>query len=221
MSSAPSTVARLRTPRWRDPRLVVGLLLLLTSVVAGARVVAAADASTPVWAAATDLGPQTVLREGDLTVRNVRLDAGLDRYVSAAGSKPVGLTLTRAVGAGELLPQAALAPAGGRDLRRVSVEVSTAAALQRGSVVEIYSVPDAAGGGAADKPAARRIVDEVTIADVGDSGRMLGSNSRRSVTLLLDSAEVQPVLDAVASGGVELVQVGAGAAALPGDRRVP
>src|SRR3954452_22866223 len=49
---AGPTPRRVRPPRWLDLRLVLGVLLVLGSVLLGARVVTAADATVPVWAAA-------------------------------------------------------------------------------------------------------------------------------------------------------------------------
>ena len=53
------TPRRVRPPRWLDLRLVLGVLLVLGSVLLGARVVGAADATVPVWAAAGDLAAGT------------------------------------------------------------------------------------------------------------------------------------------------------------------
>src|SRR4051794_32919907 len=49
------TPRRVRPPRWLDLRLVLGVLLVLASVLLGARVVGAADATVPVWAVTGDL----------------------------------------------------------------------------------------------------------------------------------------------------------------------
>src|SRR3712207_7134950 len=53
VASGPSP-RRVRPPRWLDLRLVLGVLLVLGSVLLGARVVGAADATVPVWAVAGD-----------------------------------------------------------------------------------------------------------------------------------------------------------------------
>ena len=48
--AAPApAVRRLRSSRWRDPRLAVGVVLVAASVVVGARVLAAADDTVAVW----------------------------------------------------------------------------------------------------------------------------------------------------------------------------
>jgi hypothetical protein len=200
------TAARLTRPRWRDPRLVLGLLLVLVSMVAGARVVAGADATVPVWSVTTDLGAATPLTSSDLVARRVRVEGGLDHYVAADGPAPVGRVLLRPVSSGELLPAAALAPQDVADLRRVAVRVSTAAGLTRGSVVDLYALP---AGTAAQKVAAppRVVVRNVTVAEVADNGRSLGGSAPRDVILLVHDPDVRSILAARSEGEIQLVQL--------------
>ncbi len=56
---------RVRPPRWFDLRLLLGLLLVLGSVLLGARVVSAASTTVPVWAVTGDLAAGTVLSSDD------------------------------------------------------------------------------------------------------------------------------------------------------------
>jgi SAF domain len=139
---------RVRPPRWLDLRLVLGLVLVLGSVLLGARVVSAADATVPVWAAAGDLAAGTVLTPEDLVAVEVRLDDVAGSYL-AASTRPEGRTLARAVGDGELLPRAALSdPA-----RLVQLALPVQAgyvppSLRRGQLVDVYAVADPALGAA-------------------------------------------------------------------------
>ena len=152
MSRPPADAAaapaprRVRPPRWLDLRLVLGVLLVLGSVLLGARLMSAADATVPVWAAADDLAAGTVLTADDLTAVEVRLDSTAAGYLST-GVSPDGRTLSRAVGAGELLPRAALeAPA---ELVQVALPVQAGyvpPALRRGQLVDVYAVADPAAG---------------------------------------------------------------------------
>ena len=98
---------RVRPPRWLDLRLLLGVLLVLGSVLLGARVVGAADATVPVWAASGDLAAGTELDADDLVAVDVRLDDTADAYLSTS-TRPEGRTLARAVRAGELVPGSAL-----------------------------------------------------------------------------------------------------------------
>jgi SAF domain-containing protein len=145
---------RVRPPRWLDLRLVLGVLLVLGSVLLGARVMGAADATVPVWAAAGDLAAGTVLSADDLVVVDVRLDDAAGAYLSAA-TRPAGRPLSRAVGRGELLPRTALeAPAA---MVQVALPVQAGyvpPGLQRGRLIDVYALDTAATGGSASAASA-------------------------------------------------------------------
>lgn len=143
----PATVppaVRSRPPGWRDPRLWVGLLIVAVSVVAGSRLLAAADDTVAVWAVVEDRGPGSALTEADLVVRRVRFtDQGaLAAYYPVDATLPGDLRLTRAVGAGELLPRSAVGTA---EQQAVLVELPVAVEADQvppsvgtGSVVDVY-----------------------------------------------------------------------------------
>jgi len=149
---ASPTAHRLTRPSWLDTRVVLGLLLLLTSVVAGARVFAAADRYSTVWVARHALVPGEQLRPGDLAIGRVHFDGESRAYV-ATGSLPAGYLVTRYVDAGELLPRAALTgnPTAVNASRLVTLPVASGhlpAALGRGDEVDVYLTTKTAAGGA-------------------------------------------------------------------------
>ena len=209
MSDLPTpSVERLPRARWLDARLLIGLLLVLVSVVIGAKVFADADERVAVWAVTRDLGADTRLASSDLVSRSVRLDRAAGRYVSA--DQPLeGLVLRRAVGKDELIPVAALGEAGAPEQRRVVIEVDrfTAAGLDKGRVVDVYSVRETASNAEPAKP--ELVLAGVTVAeDVNSGGSAFGgSGSKAGVTLVVDVADVAKVIDAVAHGTVFVVQV--------------
>ena len=126
MSEPPASpgASRLATPSWLDTRLVLGVLLVLVSVVVGARVLSAADRSTLVWAASKDLSAGSQLSAGDLEPVRVRLFDGLESRYVPADQSPTGLLLERGLEGGELLPrQGLLSPQEEVDLRLVTVPV--------------------------------------------------------------------------------------------------
>jgi hypothetical protein len=155
MSATPVTAAagmsgpsprRIRPPRWLDLRLVLGVLLVLGSVLLGARVVSAADATVPVWVATGDLAAGTQLTASDLRSADVRLGDAAGSYLST-GTRPEGRTLSRAVRAGELLPRSALDAVG--ELVQLALPVQSGyvpPGLERGQLVDVYAVADPAAG---------------------------------------------------------------------------
>jgi hypothetical protein len=131
---------RVRVPGWLDLRLLLGVLLVLGSVLIGARVVTAADATVPVWSVAGDLAAGTVLDPSDLVAVSVRLEGSASAYL-ATSTHPAGRVLGRAVRAGELLPRSALEEATG--LVQLALPVQSGyvpPSLARGQLVDVYAV---------------------------------------------------------------------------------
>ena len=217
MPDLPSTrVSRLPRARWLDARLLVGLLLVLLSVVVGAKVLADADQRVQVWSVTRDLGVDTPLSGDDLAARSVNLDTAGGRYLSAAESVD-GLVLTRPVGRGELLPVAAVGRPDDAARRRLVIEVARVGVtgLTKGRVVDVYSVRETPSGESPSPP--ELVLAGVTVGeDVrSGSGGFGGSGSRAGVALLVGQDDVPALIDAVAHGEVYLVQV-PGAAAQAG-----
>lgn len=144
-ATSPTTPAatRVRRTGWRDPRLWIGVLLVTASVVGGARLLAAADDTVRVWAAAGDMGAGAAVTEADLVVRRIRFaDADdLGRYLLADDGPPEDTVLSRGVGSGELLPRSALLPREESDLLHVPLQVEPHQVppdVRTGSIIDVY-----------------------------------------------------------------------------------
>lgn len=165
---APPAATRSRAPGWRDPRLWVGVVVVAASVLLGARVLGAADQTVTVWAAATELAPGTVLAEDDLVALRVRFadDTDLSAYLLTTQSLPAGATLTRGVGAGELVPAAALGEPGDTGLLQVPVAVEPeqlAGGVVAGSRVNVYLV--SRGGADRGYDSGEPVLEDVAVLD--------------------------------------------------------
>ena len=206
----PAAVRAAR-PGWRDPRLWVGVLIVAGSVVAGARVLAAADDSVSVWAAARDLGAGDTVTAADLVVRRVRFTSSTDlgRYVSADAAVPAGTLLVRGIGAGELLPRTALGAAGTQGLLQLPVAVAAdqvPPSVSAGSMVDVYLVP-APGSDCASSCDGRPVLSKVTVvaASTVDSG--FAASGSRQLVLGVDASGAAAFYQAVAAGDGATVSV--------------
>ncbi|HYG93867.1 MAG TPA: hypothetical protein VD859_09795 [Nocardioides sp.] len=166
VAPAPPAATRVARSGWRDLRLWIGVLLVTGSVVLGARLLAAVDDTVTVWAVAEDQGIGSPLTEDDLVAVRVRFDdeADLGRYFGAEEAVPSDAVLVRAVGAGELLPRAALGPGEEAGLLHVPLEVAphlVPPAVAAGSVVDVY-LTDA---GRRSGPDDGRALESVTVVD--------------------------------------------------------
>lgn len=210
-SLEPVQVARRITPpSWRDTRLLVGVLLVLASVVAGALVVARADETVPVWAAARVLTPGTELVEADLRVVAVRLDAVGMRYLPASGRLAPGQVVLRTVAAGELVPRSALGARDQVDLRPVSVPVAAEVAepLGPGVLVDVWVADRDLDRGSTSYAAPRQIATGAEVAGRSSRRGTLGSSTASAVQLLLTAELVPQVIQAVDNGSrITLVPV--------------
>jgi hypothetical protein len=201
LSTDQPTAPRLRPPSWRDPRLLIGLVLLLTSVAVGARVVALADDTEPVYAARATLPTGTVITSDVLQVVRLRLTGTDAGYLDAGRPLQPGQILTRTVGAGEIIPAAAIAAAGSIPFRPVSIPVEgePPAGLTPGGLVDVWASAkrrDAVGGGYAEP---ERIAATVEVFDVRRPDTGLSASRAASVEVLLPSDGLAPVLDALAN----------------------
>ena len=198
---------RVRPPRWLDLRLVLGVLLVLGSVLLGARVVSAADATVPVWSATGDLAAGTELTADDLVAVDVRLDAAADAYLSAA-TRPEGRTLSRAVQAGELVPRSALENP--EELVQLALPVQSGyvpPGLQRGQLVDVYAVADPAAGAATADGNVTAVVERVPVQAVTGRSEGVLSTPTTAVQVVV-SVEADSAAEVLAAiGGRPLVVV--------------
>lgn len=205
---------RLTAGRWRDPRLWVGLVLVAASVLVGARLLAAADDTVAVWAAARDVGAGAPLTRDALVVEQVRFaDASTARqYLPAGEPPPAGAVLGRDLVAGELLGRAALGTGHGAAFE-LPVVVGAAGApedLHVGDVVDVWVGPQAGSGSATP---ARQMLTAVPVVGAARSSGPFGEAATRQVLLGIGANTTErlgPLLGQMSSGSVVLVRHGTG-----------
>jgi hypothetical protein len=189
-------------PRWLDPRVIGGVLLLVASVVIGVRVVGSSSHTAAVWASTGDLAVGTVLADGDLTEVDVNLGDAAGSYL-AASVEPVGRVLNRPVARGDLVPVAALSDVG--EGRVVAIAVTPdrmAPGVTHGSVVDVYLI--SGGSAVSGSPATTSLIKAgVTVQSVTApaSGGLSGATSSRyQVALLLAPADADQLVRSLPKG---------------------
>lgn len=231
MSDTPASpkASRLATPGWLDGRLVLGVLLVLVSVVVGARVLSSADRSTLVWAASRDLTVGSELSPGDLTPVRVRLFESTGGYVVADGAAPTGYVVDQAVTAGELLPLGALrTPGQDVDFRLVTVPIEVGhypPGLQADQRVDLWLTPESgtpapaaaptAPGVAAAPPGraslelrgAQQVLTSVAVATGPVQAELASTGSAVPIVLRVRPTDVAKVVSAMGLGRLDVVKV--------------
>lgn len=181
--------------------MVLGMILVLGCVLVGARVIAAADKSSTVWALQHDLAPGSLLQDDDLKKVQVRLYEDADTYLSGASS-PAGRVLNRAVSAGELLPKSALARRSAYVTLALSVPSQRVpASLAHGQAINVYATQaessnsQATDAGAGQTPVAL-VAEAVAVADVSGrgSGALTVSTSALQVSVKVPACQVEGLI---------------------------
>jgi hypothetical protein len=203
---APEIVAsaarRVRRPGWRDPRLGMGVLLVVCSVALGAWTLGRAEDGIPVYVAGDVLTPGEPVTVARLTVTTTSVPG--DLYLRADAPLPADAVATRLVGAGELVPARAVGSPKDVEVRPVAVTVDGAlsASVTEGALVDLWLTearPPAGGGGERTEPAL--VAGGLRVAGVREDDSLFAGAERMSVELLVPDAQVKAVLAAVAEEG--------------------
>ena len=183
---------RVATPGWRDPRLWVGVAIVAVSVLAGAWAFGGADDTVRVWAATATLPAGHRLTADDLTARRVRFADADDRarYVAADQQLPAGAVLVRPVGAGELVPAAAVGEGTAPTAREVPISVApdqVPRGVGVGDVVDVYLRPATRNGCAGSTVCSGSpVLSGVTVADAPAVEQQFGPDGARMLVLTMD-----------------------------------
>lgn len=210
VTSAERALApRLKAPTWRDPRLIIGILLVLGAVVTGGRLAAAASTTTAVWSARQTLATGDTVGPGDLVAVQVRLEGAGARYLPADGPPPAGTVALRTVGPGELVPAGAVGEAArlARTPLGLPVDDALPSGMVKGARVDVWLTATAgpaglpgAATGEEGAPVPELLSRAVEVSEVSSQDGALAGSSPRTVSVLLDDEEVARALTARAAG---------------------
>lgn len=197
---------RLRSPRWGDLRLWLGVGLLIASMFVGARLLSQGSETIAVWQAERDLSVGS--QQWDLRPITVSLGAAGADYVPVT-ERPSG-TLRVPIAAGDLLPKSAFGDASEGPRRTVTVGVDPLHApvgLAPGDVVDVWSTPAADSMIGTDSGTIEPILvlTDVNIEHV--SSDSLGVGGQMAVVLSVAPDQVPEVVRAGRIGAVDLVRV--------------
>ncbi|HLR84641.1 MAG TPA: hypothetical protein VK059_06800 [Nocardioidaceae bacterium] len=206
---ASPPAARLRRPRWSDPRLLIGVFIVAGSVVAGARVMAAADDTVAVWSIDGDHRAGTPVDRDDLRSVDVHLgSANAQRYVPADESIASGRVWARDVHEGELLGTEATMPPGASAVGELPVIVAPGALpadLTRGDRVAVWVSETRASG----RGKARLALDDMRVLSVSQAPVAMGGDNGHRVLLALEHDKpnrLGAALGSISTGKVTLVR---------------
>jgi Flagellar basal body P-ring biosynthesis protein len=182
-----------------DPRLPIGLALVLASVAGVYALVTSAQTSTEVYAARSTLAAGDVVHTEDLVTTHVRLGTAASRYLALDDLPEDGLVILRTVAEGELVPSSAVG--GSREAELTSVVVTArgplASSIGTGSAVDVWAA-DQTAHDTYGPPAV--LVGNATVVRVDHDDALVGDRSTVSIEVRVPTAKTAAVLQAVGGG---------------------
>lgn len=135
---------------WMDPRLVIGVALVVASLIGVWLVVQQSSRTESAWSATRTLLPGESIAEGDVRPVALRMPQSHDRYL-AGSTDPIGLIVAATVGEGEVLPLRAVGEASSADRAAVVIDLDGALprAVRAGALVDVWTAAPSDDGFAA------------------------------------------------------------------------
>ncbi len=190
------SATRLRRPTVKDPRLVVGILLVALSVWLGVWAVDnAKDLSVAYVAAQPIVAGQAVTQE-HLRPVEVNLAAQGSQYVSVPLDADHNYIATTTIGEGQFVPTGSLV----RDQAYATrvIAISTSTVLPRnvtvGATVELWAAPKAAASG--DDPAPTLVATDLVVAQLPATDQGFSASSGQTVHVVVSAEQVSDVVAA-------------------------
>lgn len=195
-ATGTETAARLRRPRWRDPRLLVGLLLVLASVAGVVALLQSTDRTAAYWAAKQDLAPGAPLSEGHFVPVEANLAGADERYLSADEPAPVDRMLVSAVRAGELVPAGGVVDADPQERRPVGLALAEPlpSGVGVGDRVDVWvALPEQEGNGFG-RP--ERLAARVELSELVEDSGAFGAGGSIRIQAMIGPEELPELLEA-------------------------
>ena len=193
-----ATAARLKRPSWKDPRLLMGVLLVLVSVAGVVFLVNSADRTTEVYAARDGIAVGEELTPENVVRARVRLGETEQHYIPVEAGLPEGVVAVQRIGKDQLVPRASLGEVDELDRKPVALTISETLPSQAvaGARVDVWvAQPDAKNGFSEPK----LLLPGAEIAEVTDGSTALGSTKTTVLMVLVEDSQMPALLGAQAN----------------------
>lgn len=190
--------ARLKKPSWKDPKLIVGILLVLASVVGVISLVGAADQTAEAYTAREPIAVGETLTVDKLNRVRVRLGDLEQHYLTPAAGVADGLVAAQRIGKDQLVPRESFGQPDGLGRKPVAVTIDETLPAQAvaGSRVDVWvALPDTRNG--FSKPTL--LLPGAEIAQITPGSTALGSARSTVVMVLVADGQMPDLLGAQAN----------------------
>lgn len=190
---------RLRKPTVKDPRLIVGILLVAVSVLIGVWAVNSAKDLTTVFVARETIAQGQAVTQSELRPIEVNLGSQTDAYFTKPLDSNVAYYAQETIRGGEFISIHSLGNQAQQDQRVVSITTSTPlpAEVGVGTKLDLWVITktgDATGG-----TAPRLVAEGLVVNELPNTDGALSTSRNQSVHVIVDEPELADVLAVTSS----------------------
>ena len=195
------------TSVWKDPRLIIGIIVLLASIIACTQLIASARAGIQVYQSTRPIAQGEALGPHNTVIIDARPES--TAYLPG-GEMPIEAQAAINLGAGELIARSAITTAAQENRRNIVIAVSDGLpdTVTPGTSLELWFVPNPQiGSQETAKPSL--VTREATLVKVlGESGILAGQGSLR-IEVRLNATDISGILESAhGNGTLSAVPVG-------------
>lgn len=199
MNDKPAEARRIRPPGWRDPRLLIGLLLVALSVTGVVALVQTIDERQGYWAASKDIVPGAQVTAEDFHIVQASISESAEHYWKADKQLPPEFLVSSTILQGELLTQRQVAESDPDGRQQVGVRVSEdmPASVTIGSRVDVWVAAAREDGRGYEEPT--KMISNAEVTGTDNNTSAFAAANTTTVYVMLAQDAVPPVLDAQAN----------------------
>lgn len=204
----PLLSARIATPRFRkptvkDPRLIVGLLLVGVSMWLGVWTVNSAKDLSIAYVAVADIAKGQPVTRSQLRAIEVNLSEAEALYLSSALNDDGDYLAKESIAAGQLVASAAITTESKNSSRVIAIATNTPMAqeIHVGGKVDLWAMPHSSSH--SGDPAPQEIATSLVVSQLPENSGNIG-NSRSNIAYVIVPLSDVPAVLAVSGGDYDL-----------------
>ncbi|MBM7050840.1 SAF domain-containing protein [Rothia sp. ZJ1223] len=189
---------RFQRPGLKDPRLLMGLLLIALSIVAVVSVVSLGNKTEPFYVATRDMAVGEEVKASDFALADVRLAEAGQHYIPQEKTIAEGSVVTSRITSGQLVPATALAQelTDGRRTASITIDSAYASTLTPGKHVDIW-IATKAQGTTTTYNDPEVVMEAAEVSTISNEESLIGGTGKSAVQLLVAEESLSAILKAI------------------------
>ncbi|WP_435300566.1 SAF domain-containing protein [Timonella sp. A28] len=194
-----SLTPRLKKPTVKDPRLVVGIILVATAVWLGSWVVEDAKSLKPVFVASKSFAPGQAITRDDLRIVEVNIGSQSSQYLTGTLQADERLVATQPITEGEFIPVASVADEDTSQSKVIAINIAERLPdiAQVGSTVDLWFTADTKTSGLSENTQETKpelVAENLYVSQLPDTQNSFNASATQTIHVVVPAEQINDVL---------------------------